>query len=110
MRRLYVAVAALVVAVAVALGTYSATRSTALGPTSVSTQNTSTVVAQSNQRLNAAEAALNKALAQRPPAVSGGRVPFVAPHPIVVNVSGAANAAPYVPASHFSDDEGGHGD
>ena len=111
MRRLYLVVAALVVAVAVALGTYSVTRSTALGPASASTQNASTVVAQGNQRLNATEAALNKALAQRPPAVSGGRVAFVAPHPVVVNVSGAASAAPYVPSTlHFSDDEGGHGD
>jgi hypothetical protein len=111
MRRLYVLVAALVVAIVVALGTYTATRSATLGPAQVSAGNVNTVVAKGNQRLSAAETALNKALAQRPPAVNGASVPFVAPHPVVVNVSGAANATLYTPQpAHFSDDEGGHGD
>jgi len=111
MRKIYVLVAALVVAIAVALGTYAATLSTALGPASTSTNNASTVIAQTNQRLNAANVALTTALAQRPPSVNGGRVPFVAPHSVVVNVSGAANAAPYTaPVGHFGDDGGEHGD
>jgi hypothetical protein len=111
MRKIYVLIAALVVAVAVALGTYAATLSTALGPASTSTKNASAVVAQSNQRLSVANAALDTALTQRPPSLNGGRVPFVAPHPVVVNVSGAANAVPYTaPVGHFGDDGGGQGD
>ena len=111
MRKIYIVIAALVVAIAVALGTYAATLSTALGPTSSPTKNTATVIAQSNQRLSAANAAINAALTQRPPSVNGGRVPFVAPHPVVVNVSGAANAVPYTaPVAHFGDDGGGGGD
>lgn len=111
MRKIYVLIAALVVAVAVALGTYAATLATALGPASTATKNVGTVVAQTNQRLNAANAALTTALAQRPPSLSGGRVPFVAPHPLVVNVSGAANAVPYTaPLGHFGDDGGEQGD
>jgi len=111
MRKIYVLIAALVVAIAVALGTYAATLSTALGPASTSTSNASTVIAQTDQRLNATNAALTTALAQRPPSVNGGRVPFVAPHSVVVNVSGAANAVPYTaPVGHFGDDGGEHGD
>jgi hypothetical protein len=111
MRKIYVLIAALVVAIAVALGAYAATLATALGPTSPSTKNMSTVVAQTNQRLSAANAAIATALAQRPPSLNGGRVPFVAPHPVVVNVSGTANAVPYTaPVGHFGDDGGEHGD
>ncbi len=111
MSKLFVLIAALVVAVAVALGTYAATRSTALGPASTSTSNASAVVAQTNQRLNVANAALTTALAQRPPSLTGGRVPFVAPHTVVVNVSGSANAVPYTaPLAHFGDDGGEHDD
>lgn len=110
MRRLFVLVAALVVAIVVALGTYAATSSARLGVSSAAPQNVGTVVAQGNQRLNATQAALSSALAQRPPAVNGGSVPFVPPHPVVVNVSGSASAVPYTPqAVHFGD-EGGHGD
>jgi hypothetical protein len=110
MRRFYVAVAALIVAIAVALGTYTVTRSSALGPTSANVQNVSAVVSQGNQRLNATEAALNSALAQQPPTSSGGRVSYMPPRPVVVNVTGAANAAPYTPQAPHFDDEGGHGD
>jgi hypothetical protein len=111
MKKIYVVIAALVVAIAVALGTYAATLSTALGPASVSTNNVGSVIALSNQRLSAANAAINTALTQRPPSVNGGRVPYVAPHPVVVNVSGAANAVPYTaPVGHFGDDGGEHGD
>jgi hypothetical protein len=111
MRKIYVLIAALVVAIAVALGAYAATLTTALGPASTSTKNVSTVVAQTNQRLNAANAALTTALAQRPPSSNGGRVSFVAPHSVVVNVSGAANAVPYTaPLGHFGDDGGEQGD
>jgi hypothetical protein len=111
MRKIYVLIAALVVAIAVALGTYAATLATALGPASASTNNVSTLVAQGNQRLGAANAAINAALAQRPPSVNGGRVPFVAPHPVVVNVTGAANASPFTPSvGHFGDEGGDNGD
>jgi hypothetical protein len=111
MRKIYIVIAALVVAIAVALGTYAATLTTALGPASSSTKNTGTVIAQSNQRLSAANAAIDAALAQRPPSVNGGRLPFVAPHPVVVNVTGAANAVSYTaPVAHFGDDGGGGGD
>ncbi len=113
MRKIYVLIAALVVAIAVALGAYAATLTTALGPasTSTSTKNVSTVVAQTNQRLNATNAAIATALAQRPPSPNGGRVSFVAPHSVVVNVSGAANAVPYTaPLGHFGDDGGEQGD
>ncbi|HEY5159855.1 MAG TPA: hypothetical protein VII83_02170 [Gaiellaceae bacterium] len=111
MRKIYVLIAALVVAIAVALGTYAATQSTSLGPASASTNNVSTLVAQGNQRLSTANAAINAALTQRPPSVNGGRVPFVAPHPVVVNVTGAANAAPFTPSvGHFGDEGGGNGD
>jgi hypothetical protein len=111
MKKIYVLIAALVVAIALALGVYAATLATALGPASTSTKNVSTVVAQTNQRLNAANAALTTALAQRPPSPNGGRVLFVAPHPVVVNVTGAANAVPFTPsAGHFGDDGGEHGD
>ena len=111
MRKMYVVIAALVVAIAVALGTYVATLSTtALGPTSSPT-NATTVVNQGNQRLSAASAAINAALTQRPPSVNGGRVPFVAPHAVVVNVTGAAGAVPFTPSvGHFGDDGGGGGD
>ncbi|MGD0166366.1 MAG: hypothetical protein ABSC51_03635 [Gaiellaceae bacterium] len=110
MSRLYVLVAALVVAIVVALGTYTVTRSSALGPAAASTQNVNTLVAQGNQRLTTAETALNQVLAQQPPAVHGGSVPFVTPHPVVVNVSGAANAVPYTPQPAYFGDEGGNGD
>jgi hypothetical protein len=111
MRKIYVVIAALVVAIAVALGTYAATLSTALGPSSTPTSNVGTVIALSNQRLNAANAAINTALTQRPPSVNGGRVPFVAPRPVVVNVSGSASAVPYTaPVGHFGDEGGGGGD
>jgi hypothetical protein len=110
MRRIYVLAAAVIVAIAVALGTYAATTSARLGVSSASPQSVSATVAQGNQRLNAAQAALNKALAARPPAVNGGQVPFVAPHPVVVNVSGSANAAPYTPQAVHFDDEGGNDD
>jgi len=111
MRKIYIVIAALVVAIAVALGTYAATLSTALGPASSSTSNVSTVVAQGNQRLSATNVAINAALTQRPPSVNGGRLPFVAPHPVVVNVTGAANAVAYTaPIAHFGDDGGGGGD
>ena len=111
MRKIYVLIAALVVAVAVALGTYAATLSTALGPSSTPTGNVSTVVAQSNQRLSSANAAINAALKQRPPSVNGGHVPFVAPHQVVVNVTGSASAVPFTPSvGHFGDDGGGGGD
>lgn len=111
MRRVYVAVAALVVAASVALGTYAASTSARLGTSSASPQSVSTTIAQGNQRLSATEAALNRALAQRPPTLSGGRVAFVRPHPVIVNVSGLTNAVTYTPQAptHFSD-EGGHGD
>jgi len=106
MKRIYVVLAAVVVAVAMALGTYAATRSTALGPASLSTNNVGSTIAQGNQRLNAANSAINAALAQRPPSVSGGRLPYVAPHPVIVNVSGAAGAVAYTaPVGHFG--EGG---
>ncbi len=111
MRKIYVLIAALVVAVAVVLGTYAATLSTALGPASTAPNNASTVVAQGNQRLSAANAAINAALRQQPPSANGGRVPFVAPHPVVVNVTGGASAAPYAaPVAHFGDDGGGGDD
>ena len=111
MRKIYVLIAALVVAIAVALGTYAATLSTALGPTSTPTSNVGTVITQGNQRLSAANAAINAALTQRPPSVNGGNVPFVAPHPVVVNVTGAAGAVPFTPSvGHFGDDGGGGGD
>ncbi|MGD0274257.1 MAG: hypothetical protein ABSB96_11075 [Gaiellaceae bacterium] len=111
MRRLYVAVAALVVAIAVALGTYTVTRSATLGPAAANVPNVSAVVSQGNQRLNATEAALNRALAQRPPAMNGGRVVYVPPRPVVVNVSGSASAVPYTPqATQHFDDGGEHGD
>jgi hypothetical protein len=109
MKRFYVLLAALVVAVAAALGVYSVTRSAKLGLSSTSSQSTSTSAAQATRRLNATEAALREALAQRPPAVSGGRVAFVPPHQIVVNVSGSSSARPYSApvATHFFDDGGG---
>lgn len=111
MKRIYLVMAALVVAAAMALGTYAATRSTVLGPASASTQSASTVLAQGSQRLSAANAAINAALAQRPPSTNGGRLPFVAPHPVVVNVSGAAGAVAYTaPVGHFGDDGGGQND
>jgi hypothetical protein len=111
MRKIYMVIAALVVAIAVALGTYAATLTTALGPTSTPTSNVSTVLTQSNQRLNAANAALNTALSQRPPSVNGGRVPFVAPHQVVVNVTGSASAVAYTaPVGGFGEDGGGGGD
>ena len=110
MRKLYVAVAALVVAIAVALGTYTVTRSTTLGPASAKVQNVATVVSQGNQRLSATQAALNGALAQQPPALTGGQVPFVPPHQVVVNVSGSSSAVAYTPQPAFVDDGGGHGD
>ena len=110
MRRIYVAVAALVVAIAVALGTYAATTSARLGISSASPQSVSTTIAQGNQRLNATEAALNRALAQRPPAITGGRVAYVPPRPVVVNVSGLSNAVVYTPQPAHVDDEGDHGD
>ncbi|MHB8059603.1 MAG: hypothetical protein ACYDHO_02065 [Gaiellaceae bacterium] len=106
MRRFYLFAAAVIVAVTVALGTYAATTSARLGLRSASPQSVSTTVAQGNQRLNTAQAALNQALAARPPVAQGGRVPFVTPHPIVVNVSGSAGAVAYAPQpAHFS--EGG---
>jgi hypothetical protein len=109
MRRLHVAVAAVVVAIAVALGTYTVTRSAALGPTATSAQGTSVTIDQSNRRLNATEAALNRALAERPPAVVNGRVPFIPPQPVVVNVTGsvAATATTPAPQIHFDDEDGG---
>jgi hypothetical protein len=110
MRRIYLIAAAVIVALAVTLGTYAATTSARLGLRSASPQSVSATVAQGNQRLDAAQAALNKALAARPPAVSGGRVPFVAPHPIVVNVSGSAAAVAYTPQPAHFDDGGEHGD
>lgn len=110
MRKIYVLVAALVVAVAVALGTYAATLSTALGPASASTQSVSTLVSQGNRRLSAQNSAINVALAQRPPSVNGGRVPFVAPHPVVVNVTGSPTAVPYTAQASHSDEGGGGGD
>lgn len=112
MRRIYLFAAAVIVAVTVALGTYAAATSARLGLSSASPQSVSTTVAQGNQRLNAAQTALNKALAARPPAVHGGRVPFVAPHPVVVNVSGSAGAVVYTPQpARFDDeDEGEHDD
>jgi len=111
MGKAYIIIAALVVAVAVALGTYVATLSTALGPTPTSAKSASALIAQGNQRLSSANAAIDRALAQRPPSLSGGRVPFVAPHPVVVNVSGAANAVPYAtPVAYHGDDGGGQGD
>jgi hypothetical protein len=110
MRKLFIAVAALVVAIAVALGTYAVTRSATLGPASTKVQNVSTVLSQGNQRLNATEAALNTALAQQPPAINGGRVVYVPPRPVVVNVSGLTNAVVYTPQAPHFNDEGGHGD
>ena len=110
MRKVYVAVAALVVAIAVALGTYAATTSARLGISSASPQNVSATIAQGNQRLNATQAALNKALAQRPPAVGGGRVGYVPPRPVVVNVSGLTNAVVYTPQPAHFGDEGGQND
>jgi hypothetical protein len=111
MRKTYVLIAALVVAIAVVLGTYAATLTTALGPSSTPTSNVGTVVAQSNQRLSATNAAINAVLKQRPPSVNGGRVPFVAPHQVVVNVTGSAGAVPFTaPVAHFGDDGGGGGD
>jgi hypothetical protein len=110
MRKVYVAVAALVVAIAVALGTYTVTRSAALGPTSTKVQNVNSVVSQGNQRLNATEAALNRVLAQRPPAMNGGRVVYMPPRPVVVNVSGLTSAVVYTPQAPHFDDEGGQGD
>ena len=111
MNRVHVAVAALVVAIAVALGTYTVTRSAALGPAPVSAQSANATINQTTQRLNATEAALNKALAQQPPSANGGPVPFVPPSQVVVNVSGSAGAVPYTPqsAQHF-DDRGEGGD
>jgi hypothetical protein len=111
MKRSYVAVAAFVVAVVVALGTYTVTRSAALGPAQSSPQNVRTLVSQGNRRLNAIEAALKRALAERPPAATGGRVPFVPPQQIVVNVTGSANAVPYTaqPPHHFFEDDSGGG-
>jgi hypothetical protein len=112
MRKIYVVIAALVVAIAVALGTYVATLSTtALGPSSSPTGNVSTVIAQTNQRLSSANAAINAALSQRPPSVNGGHVPFVAPHQVVVNVTGSASAVAYTPpVASFGDEGGGGGD
>ncbi|MGA9762151.1 MAG: hypothetical protein WBQ14_06995 [Gaiellaceae bacterium] len=112
MRKIYVLIAALVVAIAVALGTYAATLSTGLGPSSPSsTGSVSTVLSQSNQRLSAANAAISAALSQRPPSLNGGHVPFVAPHQVVVNVTGSAGAVPYTaPVAQFGDDGGGGGD
>jgi len=110
MRKLYVAIAALVVAIVVALGTYTVTRSSALGPASANVQNVGAVVSQGNLRLNATEAALNNALAQQPPSASGSRIAYVPPRPVVVNVTGSANAAPFTPQAPHFDDEGGHGD
>jgi hypothetical protein len=111
MRRLYVVIASLVVAVAAVLGVYSVTHSAGLGLPSAQPQSASTTVAQANQRLDATQAALSRALAQQPPTVTGGGVPFVPPHQIVVNVSGSPAATPYAPApTHFYDDGGEHGD
>jgi hypothetical protein len=110
MRKLYVAVAALVVAIAVALGTYSVTRSATLGPAGAKVQNVAAVVSQGNQRLNATEAALNGALALQPPAPNGSRIAYVPPRPVVVNVTGSASAVPYTPQPAYVDDGGGNGD
>jgi hypothetical protein len=111
MKRFYVLLVVLVVAVASALGVYAVTRSAKLGLPSATPQSANTIVAQGSRRLNATEAALNRALAQRPPSVRGGRLPFVPPQQIVVNVSGSSAAVPYTaPTGHFFDDGGGGGD
>lgn len=110
MRRIYIFAAAVIVAVAIALGTYAATTSARLRLRSASPQSVSATVAQGNQRLNAAQTALKKALAERPPTLNGGRVPFVAPHPVVVNVSGSAAAVASAPQPARFDDEDEHDD
>jgi hypothetical protein len=110
MKKVHVVIAVVLIALAATIGFYALTSTTHLGVKSqASPQSVSTLVSQGNRRLSATQAAIRRALAQRPPSVgANGSVPFVPPHQVVVNVSGSPSAQPYVaPVVSHGYDEGG---
>jgi len=106
----HVIATALLVAFAVAVGTYALTRTTQLGLKSKSTATQSgSNLARWTRELNRADAALRKALTEVPPRIPapGQPISFVPPQPIIVtvHVPGPSPVAPVAPSG-----EGGRGD
>jgi hypothetical protein len=110
LKRRHVILAALLIAIAAALGTYALTRTTTLGLRAKNTTTQSGSVAQWTRELNAANAALTRALAMKPPPLPGPgqTIRYVPPQPIVVTVHVPSPAQ--VAVIRRRDDERGRGD
>jgi len=110
LKRRHVILAALLIAIAAALGTYALTRTTSLGLKAKNTTPGNTSAAQWTRELNADNAALTRALAMKPPPLPGPgqRIRFVPPRPIVVTVHVPSPAQ--VAVVRREDDGRGRGD